>query len=513
MPTMEYVCKLKSYIQPFERKLALQELTAIAGATPYPYQDGGNPQLEYAVRTSSGVSALVQRLTFWEYVTPALGIDKSTYTLQVRREATTNIVRNGISFEDIKNALPFNQSVPLHNRRNLRYGTHGIHEYRGKFFPQLVKSLLNISGAGTEANVLDPMCGSGTTLVESNLIGANSFGVDQNPLSVFVSTVKCEMLTVDPEKLAEVYILFKTKLLEMPAAQAPPASYLQTLSHTDELYIRNWFSQEVLVQMDQIMFCIAQIHSTILQNFFKVALSNIIRTISWQKEDDLRVRKEVRLDIDIDVVAEYLTELSKSVKIVLAFLMENQHEIKPGKTTVTNGDAKQTDKIYKSYLRKMDVCITSPPYATALPYLDTDRLSLYYLGLMSRSEHRQKDYNMIGNRELTGSLKKSYLKEYGSSRNLLTDDILNVIDRIHNINEASSAGFRRKNLSALLARYFLDMNQVFISHKKLLKSGAFSFFIVGNNHTVADGERIEIRTDELLAHLGEKAGLKLVDVM
>ena len=50
---------------------------------------------------------------------------------------------------------------------------------------------------------------------------------------------------------------------------------------------------------------------------------------------------------------------------------------------------------------KIDAIINVPPYATALPYLDTDRLSLCYLGLLSRPEHRQRDQDMIGNREIS----------------------------------------------------------------------------------------------------------------
>lgn len=512
MESMEFICKLKSYIQPFERKLAMQELNALAGSEPR-LEEQSLQQLEYLVKTTQPSKELIDRLTFWEFVTPTGNEKSPAYTLQVRREATTNIVRNGISFDDIKSALPFSTNIPLQNRRNLRYGTHGIHEYRGKFFPQLVKSLLNIAGVNENASVLDPMCGSGTTLVETNLIGATAYGIDQNPLSVFISQVKCELLKISPDELASTYLTFKTRLLDMPVAQPSPASYFDTLSHADQLYLRNWFAPEVLVQMDQIMFCIGQVSQPVLQNFFKVALSNIIRTISWQKEDDLRVRKEVRLDIDIDVIAEYLTELSKSVKIVVAFLYENGNERQTGAANIVNGDAKQAHTLFKAHIGKMDACITSPPYATALPYLDTDRLSLYYFGFMGRGEHRERDYHMIGNRELTGTLKKSYLQEYNASKHLLTADITSVIDKIHQINETSEAGFRRKNLSALLSRYFLDMNQVFQSHQKLLKKDAFSFFVVGNNHTVANGERIEIKTDELLANLGNKAGLKLVDII
>jgi len=53
------------------------------------------------------------------------------------------------------------------------YATHGLFPYRGKFHPQLIKGLLNILGIQLGEVVLDPMCGSGITDVEVNIIGVN----------------------------------------------------------------------------------------------------------------------------------------------------------------------------------------------------------------------------------------------------------------------------------------------------------------------------------------------------
>ena len=44
---------------------------------------------------------------------------------------------------------------------------------------------------------------------------------------------------------------------------------------------------------------------------------------------------------------------------------------------------------YNKIKEKIDVIITSPPYATALPYIDTDRLSL--LAVLDHSSRKRKD--------------------------------------------------------------------------------------------------------------------------
>jgi 16S rRNA G966 N2-methylase RsmD len=95
----------------------------------------------------------------------------------------------------------------------LRYASHGIHEYRGKFFPQLVRSLLNITGVDRDSVILDSMCGSGTTLVEAILRGCNSIGLDYNPLSVLMSQAKCDVLSVVPAILNDEYKSVKKDLL------------------------------------------------------------------------------------------------------------------------------------------------------------------------------------------------------------------------------------------------------------------------------------------------------------
>jgi hypothetical protein len=50
------------------------------------------------------------------------------------------------------------------------YATHGLFPYRGKFHPQLIKGLLNILNVHPGETALDPMCGSGITNVEANII-------------------------------------------------------------------------------------------------------------------------------------------------------------------------------------------------------------------------------------------------------------------------------------------------------------------------------------------------------
>ena len=74
------------------------------------------------------------------------------------------------------------------------YLTHSLHPYPAKFPPQLPRTVLKKYGSA-DMTVLDPFCGSGTTLVEARLLGFNAVGVDVNGLSTLLSKVKATPLT------------------------------------------------------------------------------------------------------------------------------------------------------------------------------------------------------------------------------------------------------------------------------------------------------------------------------
>jgi len=66
---------------------------------------------------------------------------------------------------------------------------HRLHPYLGKFIPQLVEIFLR-KYFGPGETIYDPFCGSGTTLVEANVLNINSIGCDIAPFNCLLSRVK-----------------------------------------------------------------------------------------------------------------------------------------------------------------------------------------------------------------------------------------------------------------------------------------------------------------------------------
>lgn len=77
---------------------------------------------------------------------------------------------------------------------------HRLHPYKGKFIPQLVEYFLNTKTDEFKKEVyfrkgdiiLDPFCGSGTTLVQSNEMGMHAIGIDISSFNTLISNVKVQ---------------------------------------------------------------------------------------------------------------------------------------------------------------------------------------------------------------------------------------------------------------------------------------------------------------------------------
>jgi site-specific DNA-methyltransferase (cytosine-N4-specific) len=113
---------------------------------------------------------------------------------------------------------------------------------------------------------------------------------------------------------------------------------------------------------------------------------------------------------------------------------------------------------------------------------------------------------MIGNREITDRRRREYWAEFEATAKGLPTSVTSLVHRVNRLNAGADVGFRRKNLSALLARYFFDMRRVMAEMRDLVKAGGNAFVVVGNNRTIAGGQAVEIETAELLGDLAESVG-------
>src|SRR6266516_303450 len=171
---------------PYERTLARRELIALLGQEPTCRDDG------LSIESSNGWENNAYRMTYFREVVADNG--SRIIPHQASLEASTSgKFLSTLSEMDI---------YPPLNRQSTRYSAHGLHEYKGKFNPQIARTIGNVLGLQPGQWLLDPFCGSGTTLLEAAHNGWNAVGVEINPLGVEMSRAKIAAMTVSPDDLS-----------------------------------------------------------------------------------------------------------------------------------------------------------------------------------------------------------------------------------------------------------------------------------------------------------------------
>jgi DNA modification methylase len=395
-------------------------------------------------------------------------------------------------------------------RKNSNYWLHGVHPYKGKFYPQLAGSLINISGISPGARLLDPYCGSGTSITEGVLKGFNSVGCDINPLAIKVARTKTRLLSVSPTLIDHAISRLLSATKRLKSSETTLTEWLQGYSVAAQTELIRWFPRPVLMKIGSLYREIRATPSVDLQELFEILLSSLVRDISQQDPKDLRIRLRHPPIKDADVIGQFSEQLeSHKNKILRFFEIANAAPMQFGSSLVWEGDSRLSEN-FAAKLEKssVDIVVSSPPYATALPYIDTYRLSHLLLFGAAGSDRRPLEQALTGSREITTTGRRRYEEriEAGDFAEINSSLAARVIAKIYNRNSATKVGFRRQNQAALLFRYFADLSATFAALLPYLAPKAQLFFVLGNNVTVAGGEEVAIDTVSIAREIGTNVG-------
>jgi hypothetical protein len=378
---------------PYERRLAALEVTRLLKTIPTPTDAGFNVDCAVDGPTARRFTYFSQVCTGGACVVPD----------QARLEASSP--RNG-------NAQKPNSAMLPRLRQSTRYSAHGLHEYRGKFNPQVVRAALNILDLRTDSLILDPFSGSGTVLLEAAHIGCDSFGTDLHRLAVEIANAKVTAYHWPRNELRAVATRVTDKLDpfiehadDKEALRLKLGKFLKTPlenSLPNMPYLRKWFPELVLRQLALILQTIDEQVPAKLRRVFRVILSDIVRDVSWQEPSDLRIRRRQDEADNYPALSLFREILRKKIAAICSPPAPTESDRKQEAVIADTRD----EATYKAQFRKAwgnrlaDVVISSPPYATALPYVDIHRLSLCLLGLIENKEIRDAERSLIGNREV-----------------------------------------------------------------------------------------------------------------
>ena len=394
-------------------------------------------------------------------------------------------------------------------RKDPKFVTHGLHPYKGKFYPQLAKGLMNLSGISIGAHVYDPFCGSGTTLLECYLNGYSSFGSDLNPLAAKIAKAKVGILDVNPDIVRETMATLVDRIENAPIDL--PENWDQFADNC-MIEIQNWFPTPVITKINWLLRSIRSVSDGVIRDFFEIVLSSIIRDISQQDKSDLRIRRRKEPIYDADVFGLYLRALGNQYARIERFWSIRGYAPNPFiPSRVIHGDARDTATINRLGLedRSVDLVLTSPPYATALPYIDTDRLSMLVLFGMNSTIRRPIELGLVGSREVKTTARRQLEKRIIDGEGGLPEDIYEYLHTLLNRVSRDDVGFRRKNMPALLLRFFDDMRRVLLNCHAALRLTGEAMVVIGDNRMRVSNDYERIPTTDFVEAIALDNGFQL----
>lgn len=462
---------------PYEATLQLRELVALGGA----------PQVDRDGSVTVNNKADVDRAAFVH------AIDRDG-----RAEPT---------FQKRLEGMP----EPGSRRKHSTYFAHGIHRYKGKFYPQLAKSLLNLSGVEPgHALIVDPFGGSGTVALEATLNGYNALSIDCNPVATAIARAKVGLAEGDVGAVERDLIRVRAVVLDAPMGGVPKLS--QFAPGLEEELAR-WFPPPVLAKLNWLLGAIRQEPRTETRAVLEALVSDLIREVSQQEPKDLRIRRRSNPIDDAPVYELFLGRLSVLVDRLSSF----QRDVSPvrpraGEALVVQGDSSDPNTFNVLGGRAIDAVISSPPYAAALPYVDTDRLSLAAVFGYSSPARRPLEKSMIGSREIAGRERGALEAILDTGCDALPMSTTSFLCEFRQgVVADTAAGFRRQQSPAVLLRYFLAMSAVLKNLATRMGPGAPCWLVLGDSQSTIGGVRWTIPTVDEVACIAQHHGLRLRD--
>lgn len=382
--------------------------------------------------------------------------------------------------------------------------------------PHLVRYYLEKFGMTPGSTILDPFCGTGTTIVECKKQGIASVGIEAHPMTHFASSVKVEwavdardlaeqaewiaekaMRTLDRDGMGEV---FTRRLLETNGGSGEYSGLRRLPDEQVKLLLRDSIS-EVPLHKTLVLRSIIDEHADASNRpYFRLALAKaLVYAIS-----NLHFGPEVGVGkprADAAVIGSWLA----NVQAMSSDLVELQAlDLDGVPARAIHADSRQVVDVLEP--ESIDAVICSPPYPNEKDYTRTTRLESVLLGFFSTKAELQ-------------TIKRGLVRSNTRTVYKGDDDDLHVagipeIQRIAAAIEArrielgKTSGFERM-YHRVTKLYFGGMAKHFADLRSVLKPGAQLAYVVGDQ---ASYLRVMIRTGQLLAEIAETLGYEVVNL-
>jgi 16S rRNA G966 N2-methylase RsmD len=377
---------------------------------------------------------------------------------------------------------------------------HNWYRLRLGYSDHLVSDLLDEFSLSPGDRVLDPFCGSGTTLVECMKKGIDSVGIDANPSSCFASSVKTNwslqagtLLTLldEVENSVDRYRSRQARL-----KSDPTYLYLDSSGMLD----RGWISPSPLAECLAIKQCLSDLRTSV---HYKEALLLALIAEVVDGASNVKFGPELYCGPprkEHDVLAGFVDRVE-----TMAFDLRTVHKLKTkGTATVLHGDARNCATVLPKSSRQFAAVICSPPYPTEHDYTRNARLELSFLEAVTDRETLRDIKRLMIRSHTKGIYKQDtdavLVQEHPTIQALVTE-----LDRV---TATKTYGFARL-YSRVVQEYFGGMKRHLESTKRRLQPKAKCAYIVGDQGSYLG---VHIPTAKILASIAEGLSFRVTEI-
>ncbi len=252
---------------------------------------------------------------------------------------------------------------------------HSLHPYLGKFIPQLVEVFLRRYFSRKD-RIYDPFVGSGTTLVESNVYGADSIGCDISAFNCLLTRVKTGTFSLGAVELGLKGALEVARRTS-GEGRTPDSSE----------WLAEWFSRRALGELRGYQSALSALDDPVA-DVGKVILSRSARSARLTTHFDLDFpRKPQREPYWCYKHRRTCRPVDEALKFLTRYTMDTTRRLREfaairscAEVLVLDADAREVE-----LHRTPTGVITSPPYPGLIDYHEQHRYAYELLGLADRS--------------------------------------------------------------------------------------------------------------------------------
>jgi len=371
--------------------------------------------------------------------------------------------------------------------------------------PHLVRRYARAFGLQAGDTLLDPFCGTGTTVVEAKLIGLHGVGIEAHPLSQFAAQTKVSWDVNVQQLLADADEIAQNTLSDLeqagvddrsPNGSDPSELGLPMLPEEQRrLLIKNSLSpmplaKALLLRQKIDRYASAKHHPHLRLAFAKALVGDI---------SNLRFGPEVgvgKIKPDAQVVDPWLHAVQRMADDLRTVDGQTLYP-----TKVHLGDARSAGDILPR--QSVQAVITSPPYPNEKDYSRTTRLESVMLGFVSdKAQLRQVKKGLV-----RSNTRGVYKADTDDAWIESMPDIIALADAIEarRVELGKTSGFERL-YHRVTRLYFGGMARHLASLRTALAPGARLGYVVGDQ---ASYLRVMIRTGTILAQIAERLGYQV----